>query len=177
MCILFPFSVVQHPLTNSHTHHTYTGTAAVEREVGILREQCRHETTDGSRVKELEVLIEQLQAEHSTKNTNSERRSRRRRTRRSRYEDEDEDEDDEFHRKIVKSRHVLNGIVQDITLLSECDVLIGTCMSQVSRMAAELMVDRMIAPPIAMDLALCRSFPAHFVDIEMEWRSYMGVGV
>jgi hypothetical protein len=61
--------------------------------VGILREQCRHETTDGSRVKELEVLIEQLQAEHSTKNTNSERRSRRRRTRRSRYEDEDEDED------------------------------------------------------------------------------------
>ena len=85
---------------------------------------------------------------------------------------------DEFQRKVVKSRHVLNGIIQDITLLSECNVLIGTCMSQVSRLAAELMVvNNMIAPPIAMDLALCRSFPAHFVDIEMEWRGYMGVGV
>ena len=67
-------------------------TAAVEREVGILREQCRHETTDDSRVKELEVLIEQLQSAASS-TTSSKRNSSgsRRRRRRSQY-DEDEDE-------------------------------------------------------------------------------------
>ena len=63
--------------------------------MGILREQCRHETTDGSRVKELEVLIEQLQsaASSNTSSNTSERRTRRRRTRRSsQYDDEDESE-------------------------------------------------------------------------------------
>ena len=70
-------------------------TAAVEREVGILREQCRHETTDDSRVKELEVLIEQLQSAASSTTSSSKRNSSgsRRRRRRSQY-DEDEDEDE-----------------------------------------------------------------------------------
>ena len=78
-----------------HLKNEHTGTAAVEREVGILREQCRHETTDDSRVKELEVLIEQLQsaASSNTSSNSSERRTRRRRSRRSsQYDDEDESE-------------------------------------------------------------------------------------
>ena len=82
-------------LARKFTRKTNTGTAAVEREVGILREQCRHETTDDSRVKELEVLIEQLQsaASSNTSSNSSERRTRRRRTRRSsQYDDEDESE-------------------------------------------------------------------------------------
>ncbi len=65
-------------------------TAAVEREVGILREQCRHETTDGSKVKELEILIEQLQSA-SSENVPTRRRSSRRR-RKSRYDEDDEEE-------------------------------------------------------------------------------------
>eukprot|EP00940_MAST-03C_sp_MAST-3C-sp2_P001351 g1351.t1 len=87
-----------------------------------------------------------------------------------------EDNDGVGRAELGRKRAVLAGIIQDITLLSDCSVLVGTCMSQVARLAADLMLGNgnMIAKPVALDLSLCETFPAHFFPIDMEWREFMG---
>jgi hypothetical protein len=66
---------------------------------------------------------------------------------------------------------VTRGIVLDIEALSRCSLFVGTCMSQVGRLATELMLARgnMLAPPVALDRRMCERFPAHFYKIEMPW--------
>jgi len=32
---------------------------------------------------------------------------------------------------------------------------------------------RMIDKPVAMDLSLCKTFPAHFFPIEIGWREFL----
>lgn len=70
-----------------------------------------------------------------------------------------------------------SGIVLDIEALSQCNYFVGTCMSQVGRLATELMLARgkMRAAPVGLDIRVCRSFPAHFYDVEMPWRSAFGM--
>eukprot|EP00939_MAST-03C_sp_MAST-3C-sp1_P003784 g3784.t1 len=76
---------------------------------------------------------------------------------------------------LSRKRSMLSGIVQDVTLLSDCNYLIGTCMSQIARLSADLMLGggRMLSDPVALDMPLCETFPAHFFPIEMEWRGFM----
>ena len=53
------------------------------------------------------------------------------------------------------------GVVGDVWLLSHAHFLIGTCLSQVSRLAAELQLaaGRARGPPVGLDARLCRAFP------------------
>jgi hypothetical protein len=53
------------------------------------------------------------------------------------------------------------GVVGDVWLLSHAQYLVGTCLSQVSRLAAELAFagGRARAAPVGVDAALCRAFP------------------
>ena len=65
------------------------------------------------------------------------------------------------------------GVVGDIWLLSHSNYLVGTCLSQVSRMAYELMyaTGRARAPPVGMDGRLCRAFPMPApYTITADWR-------
>ena len=63
------------------------------------------------------------------------------------------------------------GVISDIAFLAECGFLIGTCMSQVSRLASELMQGRgaLRASPIALDWNACASFQTHYYPIEVPW--------
>ena len=68
------------------------------------------------------------------------------------------------------------GVVADIAHLAECAYLIGTCMSQVSRLASELMHARggLKSRPIALDFDGCKSLTTHYYPIEVPWaRAYV----
>jgi hypothetical protein len=68
------------------------------------------------------------------------------------------------------------GVVADIAHLAECAYLIGTCMSQVSRLASELMHARggLKSRPIALDYDGCNSLTTHYYPIEVPWaRAYV----
>ena len=52
-------------------------------------------------------------------------------------------------------------VVGDVWLLAHANYLVGTCLSQVSRLAAELQYagGRARSAPVGLDARLCRSFP------------------
>lgn len=65
------------------------------------------------------------------------------------------------------------GVVGDVWLLSHANYLIGTCLSQVSRLAYELAyaAGRARAPPVGLDARLCRSFPMPApYTVTADWR-------
>ncbi len=57
------------------------------------------------------------------------------------------------------------GHLQDIFGMSCCSYLVGSCMSQVSRLAADLMYAKgfMRAPPVGFDCEVCRCVPTPFL--------------
>ena len=68
---------------------------------------------------------------------------------------------------------VTSGVVADIWLLSHANYLIGTCLSQVSRLAYELQyaTGRARGPPVGLDARLCRSLPLPApYSILADWR-------
>ena len=65
------------------------------------------------------------------------------------------------------------GVVGDIWLLAHANYIIGSCLSQVSRLGAELQyaTGRARAPPVGLDAALCRAFPsARPYSVLADWR-------
>jgi hypothetical protein len=81
------------------------------------------------------------------------------------------------------TRDMTDGVIADILALSHATFLVGTCFSQVSRLASELRISRAfqeihgnfahIVPfPqfVALDNVKCRSFPQHSYTITIDWR-------
>ena len=65
------------------------------------------------------------------------------------------------------------GVVGDIWLMSHANYIIGSCLSQVSRLAAELQLatGRARGPPVGLDAALCHAYPlAHPYAMLGDWR-------
>ncbi len=62
--------------------------------------------------------------------------------------------------------------------MSCCQYMLGSCRSQVSRLAAELMYAKgnMRAPPVAFDGAACRRFSTLY-SVPLDWRSEFDVWV
>lgn len=73
--------------------------------------------------------------------------------------------------------NVTVGLIQDIFLLSCTSHFVGTCMSQVGRLASELMyvAGRMRHSPVGLDTDLCRQYPAHPYSMSLDWRSQFDV--
>lgn len=73
---------------------------------------------------------------------------------------------------------LLDSVVADTWVLAHGDHLIGTCLSQISRIASELMQaagrQRSI---IALDNDMCRRFGRHFYSIMQDWRESWDVFV
>lgn len=72
------------------------------------------------------------------------------------------------------------GVVADIWTLSHANYLIGTCLSQVSRLAFELQyaAGRARAHPVGLDARLCRAFPMPApYTITADWREVHDVWV
>ena len=81
------------------------------------------------------------------------------------------------------TRDMTDGVIADILAMSHATFLVGTCFSQVSRLASELRISRAyqkihgnfahIVPfPqfLALDTVTCRSFPYHSYTITIDWR-------
>lgn len=68
---------------------------------------------------------------------------------------------------------VTKGAIVDIVMLAECSVIIGTCLSQFSRLAAELSLSRanLQRPPVGLDVAMCRGNTNHAYAVSQDWRS------
>ena len=65
-----------------------------------------------------------------------------------------------------------DGVIGDIYALSHASFFVGTCLSQVSRLAYDLAYasGRARAPPVGLDAAACRAHPRHFFPIAADWR-------
>lgn len=66
---------------------------------------------------------------------------------------------------------VTHGVVADIAALAQAHALIGSCFSQVSRLAAELSLVAGYAreQPVSLDAAACSAFPLHSYTIALQW--------
>lgn len=64
------------------------------------------------------------------------------------------------------------GVIGDIWVLAHATHFIGTCLSQVSRVAFDLAYARgeARAPPVGLDTKACREHPRHFFPITADWR-------
>jgi hypothetical protein len=64
------------------------------------------------------------------------------------------------------------GVVADVWALSHGTHFVGTCLSQVSRLAYELAygAGRARAPPVGVDALACRAHARHFMAITADWR-------
>jgi len=69
------------------------------------------------------------------------------------------------------------GVILDIHLLAHASYLVGSCLSQVSRLAAELQLaaGRALAPPVALDTLHCRMHPLHASAVRLDWRDSFDV--
>ena len=81
------------------------------------------------------------------------------------------------------TRDMTDGVIADILALSHATFLVGTCFSQVSRLASEIRVARAtqvfqeyfarvaIYPQfVALDSTQCRAFSQHSYTISIDWR-------
>jgi hypothetical protein len=64
------------------------------------------------------------------------------------------------------------GVVADVWALSHGTHFVGTCLSQVSRLAYEVAygAGRARAPPVGVDALSCRAHARHFMAIAADWR-------
>jgi hypothetical protein len=64
------------------------------------------------------------------------------------------------------------GVVADVWALSHGTHFVGTCLSQVSRLAYEVAygAGRARAPPVGVDALACRAHARHFMAIAADWR-------
>ena len=69
------------------------------------------------------------------------------------------------------------SVIRDIHVMSCAERFVGTCLSQVSRLAAELMYarGRQVDPPVGLDHDSCRRFPSHSYAIPLDWRGWFDV--
>ena len=65
-----------------------------------------------------------------------------------------------------------DAVVTDILALSHGTHLVGTCLSQVSRVAYDLAyaAGRARAAPVGLDAARCRAHAVHFFPVAADWR-------
>jgi hypothetical protein len=65
-----------------------------------------------------------------------------------------------------------DAVVTDIYALSYGTHFVGTCLSQVSRVAYDLAyaAGRARAAPVGLDAARCRAHPVHFFPVAADWR-------
>lgn len=72
----------------------------------------------------------------------------------------------------LTARSLTDGVIADIFALSHGNHFIGTCLSQVSRLAYELAYANGYSrsDPVGLDAAACRSWPRHFYSITADWR-------
>jgi hypothetical protein len=91
------------------------------------------------------------------------------------------------------ARELTEGVVADIFVLSHAHYFVGTCLSQVSRLAWELLYasgrdfagegegeGTTLLPasvPVGLDAAACRAFPRHFYSVQADWREGFDVWV
>ena len=71
-----------------------------------------------------------------------------------------------------------SGVVTDIWLLSHANYMVGTCLSQVSRLAYELQYasGRARSHPVGLDAAMCRAFPMPApYSLMADWRETFDV--
>jgi len=66
------------------------------------------------------------------------------------------------------------GVVRDIDMLAGTDILLGTCLSQVSRTAYEVGVARgsIVTRAHCPDAPQCTSFPAHAYSVPLPWEDW-----
>jgi hypothetical protein len=71
------------------------------------------------------------------------------------------------------SYDVTVGVIRDIYLMSCTERLVGSCMSQVSRLASELMYvqGNAVDMPVALDADSCLSFPEHAYTLPLSWHT------
>ena len=69
---------------------------------------------------------------------------------------------------------VTAGVVRDVHLLSHTAVIVGSCMSQLARLAAELAVARGVAqtPPLGFDAPECMAFQGHWFSLPLPWQPW-----
>jgi len=84
----------------------------------------------------------------------------------------------------MSTRDMTDGVIADILALSHATFLVGTCFSQVSRLASEIRVARALQefqetfeqvasyPQfVALDSKQCRAFTRHSYTINIDWRT------
>ena len=69
-------------------------------------------------------------------------------------------------------KELTEGVIMDIYSLSHTQYIIGTCLSQVSRISSEIQYNYGYNqyPPIGLDTGLCRERSLHPYSIQMNWQ-------